>query len=189
MCSWQEQTNGPTMATVSEGDVTVSLSSSPDDRGEFRAFTSIEGAIRVRGANVGSIEAVLINRASIPPRRFLGAMDGHSSELQWIAETVYEARLGRTIVKSLADLGDSHQRGILYVEKLHVDERYRPGGGSDVGAFALRKLMAHGLVRRCSSAVYILGRSLQHCRTRSSPLEEVSHFSFRSRRVRDTGRP
>ena len=144
---------------VSGGDVTLSLSVSNDERGEFRAFTLIEGPIKVRGATAGSIEAVLIYRPAIPPRHFLGAMDGHSSELQWIGETVYEKKLGRTVLKSLADLGDSHNSGILYVEKLHVDEEYRPDGCSDVGAFALRKLMAHGLVRKCSSAVYILGRS------------------------------
>jgi hypothetical protein len=61
-------------------------------------------------------------------------MDGHSSELQDAATTFFKPQLGRTKVLSLK-VGDDRD-AIVYIEKMHVDDRYKVNDSSDVGAYA-----------------------------------------------------
>ncbi|KAL7547283.1 hypothetical protein ACHAWF_010605 [Thalassiosira exigua] len=150
------------MSSISANDVTIKLRHEHDDRGEYGAFTSISVDIHVRGQKAGFVSGVIVNRQAIPERMFLSAMDGHSSDLQYIAVSLFEPRLGRTKLTSVRGGGDDKKYDVLYIEKMHVDDEYKRGGKSDVGAFALRQLLHHWYIKRrtdvwgVSSCVYIL---------------------------------
>ena len=149
-------------------DVSIKLSHDYDDRGEYNAFTSISVDIFVRKNNTekekaGSITGVLVFRQMIPEGMFLSAMDGHSHEMQMVATGVFEPRMGRTKLISLRDGGDDYEKDILYIESIHVDDRYKVKGNSDVGSYAIRKLLRHdnmmkggGIWCGISSCIYIL---------------------------------
>jgi len=145
-------------------DISINLRDGYDSRGEFYAFTSISVVISVKNENVGSIKGVLINRDQIPDGLFLTAMDGHSHELQMVSNAVYEPGLGRTKLISLRDGGDNHKKDILYIESINIKDQYKDN--SDVGAFAIRKLLRHKIIKGnksqggiwcgISSCIYIL---------------------------------
>ncbi|KAL7531937.1 hypothetical protein ACHAXR_004315 [Thalassiosira sp. AJA248-18] len=161
------------MSIISSNDVTIQLTHELDERGEYNAFTSLTAKILVdhgssQNENAGSISAVIVHRQIIPERMFLSAMDGHSAEMQWLAVSLFEPRLGRTKLTSLRDHGDDDEFDFMYIESIHVDDRYKQDGNSDVGAYALRKLLHDPYVKgrayentggdcwSVSSCIYIL---------------------------------
>ena len=151
-----------TTANISEGDVTIQLRHEIDEAGEYNAFTSVTCDILVRGTKAGKISGTRVDRQKLPERYFLSAMDGHSGELQYVGMSIFEPRYGRTKLRSLFDGGDDMEFDFLYIDKFHVDPRYRANGSSDVGAYALRKLLHHPYIKgraaewSVSSCVYIL---------------------------------
>jgi hypothetical protein len=131
--------------------VSINLGDDYDDRGEFYAFTSISVVISVKNENAGSIKGVLINRNQI-------------DELQMVSNAVFEPGLGRTKLISLSDGGDNHKKDILYIESINIKDQYKDN--SDVGTFAIRKLLLHKIIKGnksqggiwcgISSCIYIL---------------------------------
>mmetsp|Transcript_33190 Transcript_33190/g.80526 ORF Transcript_33190/g.80526 Transcript_33190/m.80526 type:complete len:483 (+) Transcript_33190:361-1809(+) len=94
--------------------------------------------------NVGSIRGTIINRQRIPTNGFLDAMDSYSSDLQYVGVSVFEPRYGRTKLQSLMNEGDHMEFDILYISNFHVESQYKANGAaSDVGAYALRKVLYH----------------------------------------------
>lgn len=146
-------------------DVSVRLRHETDEDGEYGAFTSVDVDILVRGSKVGRITGTIVNRQALPERHFMSAMDGHSGDLQWVGSCLFEPRLGRTKLRSLAEY-DDNEFDFLYVNALHVDDAWKRGGSSDVGAAALRQLLHHPFIKgdaygssgcwKVSSAVYVL---------------------------------
>ena len=161
ICKRKEDDND---VSILPEDVSINLRDDYDDRGEFYAFTSISVVISVKNENAGSMKGVLISRNQIPPGLFLTAMDGHSHELQMVSNAVFEPGLGRTKLISLSDGGDNHKMDILYVESINIKDKYKDN--SNVGAFAIRKLLRHKIIKGnksqggiwcgISSCVYIL---------------------------------
>eukprot|EP00579_Thalassiosira_antarctica_P000891 CAMPEP_0201876714 /NCGR_PEP_ID=MMETSP0902-20130614/8328_1 /ASSEMBLY_ACC=CAM_ASM_000551 /TAXON_ID=420261 /ORGANISM="Thalassiosira antarctica, Strain CCMP982" /LENGTH=466 /DNA_ID=CAMNT_0048404017 /DNA_START=38 /DNA_END=1436 /DNA_ORIENTATION=+ len=146
---------------ISANDVTIHLRHELDERGEYNAFTSVIVDILVRGEKAGAISSVIVNRQRIPERMFLSATDGHSSEMQYVAVSIFEPRLGRTKLRSLRDGGSEDTFNFMYIEKMHVNDQYKQNGNSDVGACALRELLRHPYIKgrvdeSISSCVYIL---------------------------------
>jgi hypothetical protein len=151
--------------TVAELDVTIKLKYDIDEAGEYNAFTYINVDILVCGSiKAGKIEGTIVNRQKIPNRYFLSAMDGHSGDLQYIGTSIFEPKRGRTILKSLRDGGDDDEFDFMYISSICIEDQYKKS--SDVGAFALRKLLHHPYVKgrsidrngcwRVLSCVYIL---------------------------------
>lgn len=138
---------------ISESDVSIQLRHKLDDDGEYHAFTSITCDILVRGTKAGKISGTRVDRQKLPERYFLSAMDGHSGDLQYVGVSIFEPRYGRTKLRSLRDGGDDMEFDFLYIDTFHVDPKYRTGGSSDVGAYALRKLLHHP---------YLKGRAATH---------------------------
>ena len=157
-----------THASISEIDVSIELHHELDECGEYDAFTSITCDILVRGKKAGNISGTRVNRSKIPERYFLGAMDGHSGDLQYVGVTIFEPRYGRTQLRSLRDGGDDMKFDFLYIETFHIDPQYRTIGNvscsSDVGTYALQKLLHHPYIKGqanngswgVSSCIYIL---------------------------------
>ena len=155
-------------ATVAESDVTIKLKYGIDENGEYNAFTYINVDILVCGSiKAGTIEGTIVNRQKIPNSYFLSAMDGHSGDLQHIGTSIFEPKRGRTILNSLRDGGDDDEFDFMYISSICIEDQYKKS--SDVGAFALRKLLHHPYVKgrssdridrhgsfRVSSCVYIL---------------------------------
>jgi len=149
---------------VSETDVSIQLRHSLYEEGEYGAFTSVSVDILVRGTKAGSISGTIVNRQKIPERYFLSAMDDHSSDLQYVAVSLFEPRLGRTKLQSLRDGGDDNEFDFLYISTMHVEDQHKEKGSSDVGAFALRQLLHHPFIKgraahgcwSVSSCIYIL---------------------------------
>ena len=142
-----------TTTNISESDVSIQLRHKLDEDGEYHAFTNITCDILVRGSKAGKISGTRVNRQKLPERYFLSAMDGHSGDLQYVGVSVFEPRYGRTKLRSLRDGGDDMEFDFLYIDTFHVDPQYRTGGSSDVGAYALRKLLHHP---------YLKGRAATH---------------------------
>lgn len=147
------------MSIRSPNNISIQLAHHKDERGEYNAFRVINAKIKVSGQDedAGHIDAVVIDRQKIPNGMFLSAMDGHSSELQEVAVNFFEPKLGRTRVRLLSE-GEDRRCPILYIEELHIDERYKNNDSSDVGAYALNKLLHHSYItgRNCCMCIYIL---------------------------------
>ena len=150
-------------ARVAESDVTIKLKHGIDEDGEYNAFTYITVDILVCGSTqAGTIDGTIVNRQKIPNNGFLSAMDGHSGDLQYIGVSLFDAKRGRTILNSLREGGDDDEFDFMYISSICLEEQYKTS--SDVGAFALRKLLHHPYVKgqcgfgcwRVSSCVYIL---------------------------------
>lgn len=135
------------MNNISESDVSIQLRHELDEDGECDAFTSVTCDILVRGTNAGTISGTRVNRQKIPERYFLSAMDGHSGDLQYVGVSIFETRYGRTKLLSLREGGDAMEFDFLYISTFHVDPQYRVNGSSDVGAYALRKLLYHPYIK------------------------------------------
>ena len=142
-----------TTTNISESDITIQLRHEVDEDGEYHAFTSVTCDILVRGTKAGKISGTRVDRQKLPERYFLSAMDGHSGELQYVGVSIFEPRYGRTKLRSLSDGGDDMEFDFLYIDKFHVDPRYKANESSDVGAYALRKLLHHP---------YLKGRAFEH---------------------------
>jgi hypothetical protein len=137
-----------TNSNISESDVTIQLRHELDEDGEYDAFTSVTCDILVRGTKAGKISGTRVDRERIPERHFLGAMDGHSGDLQYVGVSIFEPRRGRTKLRSLFEAGDdTTEFDFLYIDTFHVDPQYRANGSSDVGAYALRKLLYHPYIK------------------------------------------
>lgn len=145
-----------TMATITENEVYIKLSSHVDEEFE-RSFTPINVAIQVNGKEAGNLDAVLINRAEIRYGHFLSLMDEYSGDTRWISEEIFDPEGGLTLLESLED-HDNPMQPILYIKTLRVKPEYRLEGDSNVGAFALRKLLRHPFIvaRDASMTVYVL---------------------------------
>jgi len=147
----------------STAGVSLRLTHSIDENGEFDAFTKVNADIFMDQKKIGSINATIIDRQRIPPGYFMSAMDGHSQVLQEVGCTAYEPRQGRTKLRSLAQYDDT-MFGTMYIGYSHIDDAYKQNGASDVGAAALRKFLHHPYIKgsvpngpwKVSSAVYIL---------------------------------
>lgn len=138
---------------ISENDVSIQLRHEIDEDGEYNAFTSVRAEILVRGTKAGKISGVIVDRQKIPERHFLSAMDGHSGDLQYIGVSVFEPRLGRTKLRSLRDGGDDDEFDFLYISTFHVEHEYKQNGSSDVGTYALRKLLHHSYIKGRAAAM------------------------------------
>lgn len=142
------------MNNISEDDVSIRLKHELDESGEYQAFTSITVDILVRGTKAGTISGTVVNRQRIPERHFLSAMDGHSGDLQDVGVSIFEPRYGRTKLRSLVNGGDDMEFDFFYISKLHVEPQYKQNGSSDVGAYALRKLLYHSYIKGASASKY-----------------------------------
>lgn len=149
---------------MSSADVSIKLTHSRDEDGEYGAFENVDVDILLEGIKIGSIAATLVNRQRIPDRYFMSAMDGHSSDLQWIGTILFEPRYGRTKLQSLVAYDDPEFL-FMYIRSFHVDAEYRSAGSSDVGATALRQLLHHPYIKgnhavsgawKVSSVIYVL---------------------------------
>lgn len=145
---------------------TIRLRSKKDGSSEYGAFTAVTVDILVDGNTAGHIQATLINRQQIPDGQFSSAMDSESAAFESIGSRIYEHRRGRPKLQSMAEY-DNDELDILYIEKMHVDDRWKTDGNSDVGAEALRLMLHHRRIRggkiceqngvwSASSAVYEL---------------------------------
>eukprot|EP00956_Cyclotella_meneghiniana_P009118 scaffold12494_cov55-Cyclotella_meneghiniana.AAC.2 len=149
------------MMSISQDDISIELTHENDERGDYNAFRVINAKIKVSGSGqdegAGHIVAVVIDRQKIPNGMFLSAMDEHSGDLQKVAVNFFESKLGRTRIRLLSE-GEDRRYPIMYIEEVHVDERYRIKDSSDVGTYALNKLLHHPYVtgRNCCMCIYIL---------------------------------
>jgi len=55
--------------------------------------------------------------------------------------------MGRTKLISLRDGGDVYDKDILYIESIHVHDQYKVNGNSDLGAYAIRKLLRCDMIK------------------------------------------
>lgn len=146
-----------TMANNDE--VTITLKRSVDRDGEFKAFTNVNVDILQQNRKVGSIEATIVDRGKIPPNYFMVAMDGHSSDLQYLGVSLFEPKKGRTKLQSLQQYDQATE--FMYITKLHVEDDCKVNGASDVGASALHQLLNHPRIKgtgskpKLATAIYI----------------------------------
>jgi hypothetical protein len=159
--SSQNSNESKVKSTMNNNDeVTITLKRSVDRDGEFKAFTSVNVDILQQSRKVGSIEATIVDRGKIPPNYFMVAMDGHSSELQYVGVALFEPKKGRTKLQSLQQYDQATE--FMYIEKLHVDDDCKVNGASDVGASALHQLLNHPRIKgtnpnpKLAAAIYIL---------------------------------
>eukprot|EP00551_Chaetoceros_affinis_P004401 CAMPEP_0203670520 /NCGR_PEP_ID=MMETSP0090-20130426/6566_1 /ASSEMBLY_ACC=CAM_ASM_001088 /TAXON_ID=426623 /ORGANISM="Chaetoceros affinis, Strain CCMP159" /LENGTH=406 /DNA_ID=CAMNT_0050535397 /DNA_START=189 /DNA_END=1409 /DNA_ORIENTATION=+ len=86
-------------------------------------------------------------------------MDEYSSDTQWLSVVLFEPKAGRTKLKSLVKHDDPYCP-FLYIESFTVKAEFRADEHtySDVGAFALRKLLRHPSIvgSKVSSAIYVV---------------------------------
>ena len=149
-------------SSMTSPDVSIKLSHRLDKDGEFNAFTKVSVDILYRRRTVGKIQATVVHSQRIPANYFMSAMDGHSDALQYVGVTLFEPRLGRTKLASLAesDKCDNYARlDFIYIRSFHVDEKYKAKkGASEIGATALHQLLHHSFIdeNNVAAAVYIL---------------------------------
>jgi hypothetical protein len=160
--------------------VTIQISHSLDEDGDFDAFTNVSVDILLDQTKkkVGTIQATIINRKKIPTNYFLSAMNSHSSssssgELQkriigTTATTyLFEPRRGRTRLASLAKYEDDDEEfDILYIHSLrimidddddckvqhHHHEKEDSNNNNSIRAIALCQLLHHPLIQGSSSS-------------------------------------
>jgi hypothetical protein len=143
-------------------EVSIQVEHEPWEEDDYGgAFTIVSAKIFVNETQeAGSIEAVAINRSRIPRGYFLQAMDEYSRELQGVASAMFDPKLGRYILQSMAQVDNNPRSAILYIEKLHLEDAFKGDGDSEVGARAIQLLLSHptlrGNVVDVHSAVYIL---------------------------------
>lgn len=149
---------------VTENDVTIHLEhvGGDTDEGECGALTAIYVVILLGGKAIGKISGTIIDREAIPEYGFYDVMD-YSSELDYVGASLFERRLGRTKLQSLREQGDDSEFDILYIDSIAINQEYTAKGSSDVGSYALRKLLYHPYIRgghylawKCSCCIYLL---------------------------------
>jgi len=147
--------------TAPTAGVSLRLTHSIDEDGEYDAFTNVKADILMNTKKIGSIEAVIIDRQRVPDGYFLSAMDGHSQSLQYVGSTVFEPRYGRTKLQSLAEYDDM-EFYTMYISEFHIDDDWKTN--TDIGTAALHQFLHHPFIKgdlkygcsKVSSAVYIL---------------------------------
>lgn len=169
--------------------MTIRLQHELDERGEYFSTTAIHVDILVRGEVAGNIQGTLVDRNSIPRRCFYSVMDAHSDDLQYAAVSLFEPRYGRTKLKSLWRKGEDRWFKFLYIGSLHVNEEYTSNGSSDVGAYALRKLLYHPFIKgsdrddewQTSSCIHILDSTTQ--KDKDNAIQFLRNGFFQDRAV------
>jgi hypothetical protein len=134
------------MSSTNTGNVSIRLTSSTDERGEYNAFTAVSVDILFRAKKIGSIAATVVNRQRIPKHAFMSAYDGHSGDMQWVGVALFEPKYGRTKLQSLVQYDDP-EFDFVYIESFHIDDEYKRNGASDVGAAALRLFLFHPVIK------------------------------------------
>ena len=150
---------------ITEHDVTISLQHELDSDGEYGVMTTIHVDIFVNGKLAGTVRGKIVNRNKIPEGFFYSVMDGESADMQYISVSLFEPRYGRSKLQSLVQEGDDMKCDFLYISSLRVNQEFRTNGSSNVGTYALRKLLHHPFIRgnasrygawSTSSCIYIL---------------------------------
>ena len=150
---------------IAEQDVTISLQHELDSDGEYDSMTAIHVDIFVNGKAAGNVRGTIVDRKKIPERCFYSVMDDHSADMQYVAVSLFEPRYGRSKLQSLVQEGDDMKCDFLYISSLRVNQEFRTNGSSNVGTYALRKLLHHPFIRgpvgpcygwAASSCIYIL---------------------------------
>jgi hypothetical protein len=140
---------------ITENQVGVKLSHHSTEQ---YAFTDLDIQILVRNQKAGIIDAVLINRRNIPKGYFLSEMDDYSQDTQWLGVVLFDPKHhGKTRLKSMLEPHNPYAP-FLYIKTFSVKEKYRRDDNSDVGAFALKKLLEHPFIldEGVSSAIYVV---------------------------------
>ena len=136
-------------SNTSGGEVSIRLTHELDEEAEYGGITSVHVKIFVQPEKkaVGFIEAIIVDRQSIPERLFYSAFDSHSSSLQSIGCKLLEPRSGRTNLVSLAEWDDP-EFDFMLIDKFHVDDAYKlSGSSSDVAAKALHQFLHHPFIK------------------------------------------
>lgn len=143
---------------INQDDIEIKVSHEND--AEFMYFTELRVDIMVKNEEAGHINAVLIDRSDIPYGYFLSEMDDYSADTQWLSVVLFEPKAGRTRLKSLIEHDDS-TRPFMYIKTMEVHPEFRHDGHegsssySNVGTFALRKLMHHPFLSDVATAIYV----------------------------------
>jgi len=138
-----------------EDDIEIKLSHTKHEESLY--ITELDVGILVNNQPAGKIDAVLIDRESIPCGDFFVEMDEYSADTQWLSVALFEPKYGRTKLKSLSEYDDT-EFPILYIKSFTIHPQYREDNSSDVGSFALKKLFHHEYIHHnlVPFAIYVL---------------------------------